>query len=85
MVPLFRPCVKTERDYTFCESISHMSTSIDAIYKYRLDLSVNTARQSSSYIFEFLVIRTDQLHSEITMHLGAIAILFLKKYAEISC
>lgn len=30
---LFRPCVKTKRDYTFCESISHMPTSIGAIYK----------------------------------------------------
>lgn len=31
-------CVKTERDYTFCESISHMSMSIGAIYKYQSDL-----------------------------------------------
>lgn len=29
------PCIKTERDYTFCASISHISMSIGAIYKYR--------------------------------------------------
>lgn len=54
MVPLSRPCVKTERDYTFCESISHMSTSIGAIYKYRADLGEYGETKDFSYIFGIL-------------------------------